>query len=157
MLCLRLRCHVLEGAKATVAHLKENLLEVGSFGSVGSMSGGCQQDLNTVVSPRASLSFLEDQLTSSLGPFFFFFFCEKKKIWAHRRQFPLAANISAARAAGSLFYLSQLLRLMTSNARLEQKINTCVWVQKVLVGLVLLLTVLNLLSLYLVGTSQRPA
>ncbi|XP_075896401.1 motile sperm domain-containing protein 2 [Nelusetta ayraudi] len=50
-----------------------------------------------------------------------------------------------------------LMRLMTSNARLEQKINTCVWVQKVLVGLVLLLTVLNLLSLSLLRTSQQPS
>lgn len=50
------------------------------------------------------------------------------------------------------------MRLMTSNARLEQKINTCVWVQKVLVGLVLLLTALNLLSLYLLGgSSQQPS
>lgn len=49
------------------------------------------------------------------------------------------------------------MRLMTSNARLEQKINACAWVQKVLVGLVLLLTALNLLSLYLLGTSQQPS
>lgn len=62
-----------------------------------------------------------------------------------------------ASTSGSFFYLPQLMRLMTSNGRLEQKINTCVWVQKVLVGLVLLLTALNLLSLYLLGTSQRPS
>ncbi|XP_026151478.1 motile sperm domain-containing protein 2 [Mastacembelus armatus] len=46
-----------------------------------------------------------------------------------------------------------LLQMMTCNSRLEQKLNTCLWVQKVLIGLVLVLVVLNLLCLYLLGTS----
>lgn len=50
-----------------------------------------------------------------------------------------------------------LMRMMACNSRLEQKLNTCLWVQKVLVGLVLVLVVLNLLCLYLLGTSQRPS
>ncbi|KAK2906009.1 motile sperm domain-containing protein 2 isoform X1 [Channa argus] len=50
-----------------------------------------------------------------------------------------------------------LMRLMASNSRLEQKMHTCLWVQKVLIGLVLILLVLNLLCLYLLGTSQRPS
>ncbi|KAM6934221.1 motile sperm domain-containing protein 2 [Xenentodon cancila] len=50
-----------------------------------------------------------------------------------------------------------LMRVMACNSRLEQKLNTCVWEQKVLTGLVLVLLVLNLLSLYLLGTAQRPS
>uniref|UniRef100_A0A3Q3MH37 Motile sperm domain containing 2 n=1 Tax=Mastacembelus armatus TaxID=205130 RepID=A0A3Q3MH37_9TELE len=49
--------------------------------------------------------------------------------------------------------VSSLLQMMTCNSRLEQKLNTCLWVQKVLIGLVLVLVVLNLLCLYLLGTS----
>uniref|UniRef100_A0A7N8Y238 Motile sperm domain containing 2 n=1 Tax=Mastacembelus armatus TaxID=205130 RepID=A0A7N8Y238_9TELE len=51
------------------------------------------------------------------------------------------------------FFSHQLLQMMTCNSRLEQKLNTCLWVQKVLIGLVLVLVVLNLLCLYLLGTS----
>ncbi|XP_040912816.1 motile sperm domain-containing protein 2 [Toxotes jaculatrix] len=50
-----------------------------------------------------------------------------------------------------------LMRMMACNSRLEQKLNTCLWVQKVLIVLVLVLMVLNLLSLYLLGTAQRPS
>uniref|UniRef100_A0A3Q1GWI5 Motile sperm domain containing 2 n=1 Tax=Acanthochromis polyacanthus TaxID=80966 RepID=A0A3Q1GWI5_9TELE len=50
-----------------------------------------------------------------------------------------------------------LMRVMACNSRLEQKLNTCLWVQKVLIGLVLVLMVLNLLCLYLLGTAQRPS
>ncbi|XP_071331655.1 motile sperm domain-containing protein 2 [Trachinotus anak] len=50
-----------------------------------------------------------------------------------------------------------LMRMMASNSRLEQKLSTCLWVQKVLIGLVLVLMVLNLLCLYLLGTAQRPS
>ncbi|KAM3607491.1 uncharacterized protein V6R79_008670 [Siganus canaliculatus] len=50
-----------------------------------------------------------------------------------------------------------LMRVMACNLRMEQKLNTCLWVQKVLIGLVLVLVTLNLLCLYLLGTSQRPS
>lgn len=49
------------------------------------------------------------------------------------------------------------MRVMACNSRLEQKLNTCLWVQKVLVGLVLVLVVLNLLCVYLLGTYQQPS
>ncbi|XP_060910601.1 motile sperm domain-containing protein 2 [Labrus mixtus] len=52
---------------------------------------------------------------------------------------------------------TMLMRVMTCNSRLEQKLNTCLWVQKVLIVLVLVLVVLNLQCLYLLGTSQRPS
>ncbi|XP_069389098.1 motile sperm domain-containing protein 2 [Paralichthys olivaceus] len=47
-----------------------------------------------------------------------------------------------------------LMRMTACNSRLEQKLNTCLWLQKVLTGLVLVLVVLNLLCLYLLGTAQ---
>uniref|UniRef100_A0A3B4W9T6 Motile sperm domain containing 2 n=1 Tax=Seriola lalandi dorsalis TaxID=1841481 RepID=A0A3B4W9T6_SERLL len=50
-----------------------------------------------------------------------------------------------------------LMRMMASNLRMEQKLSTCLWVQKVLIGLVLVLMVLNLLCLYLLGTTQRTS
>ncbi|CAK6953980.1 motile sperm domain-containing protein 2 [Scomber scombrus] len=50
-----------------------------------------------------------------------------------------------------------LMRMMASHMRLEQKLNTCLWVQKVLIVLVLVLVVLNLLGLYLMGTGQQPS
>ena len=46
---------------------------------------------------------------------------------------------------------------MACNSRLEQKLNSCLWTQKVLIGLVLILVVLNLLCLFLLGNSQRPS
>lgn len=49
------------------------------------------------------------------------------------------------------------MRLMTCNSRLEQKVNTCLWVQKVLIVLVLVLLMLNLLCLYLLGTTAQPS
>ncbi|KAI3356277.1 hypothetical protein L3Q82_017528, partial [Scortum barcoo] len=53
--------------------------------------------------------------------------------------------------------IKQLTRMMTCNSRLEQKLNTCLWVQKVLIGLVLVLVVLNLLCLFMLGTSQQSS
>ncbi|KAM9341929.1 motile sperm domain-containing protein 2 [Pholidichthys leucotaenia] len=50
-----------------------------------------------------------------------------------------------------------LMRLMTCNLRLEQKMNTCLWMQKVLTVLVVILICLNLLCLSLLGTDQRPS
>ncbi|KAM8749419.1 motile sperm domain-containing protein 2 [Acanthopagrus schlegelii] len=50
-----------------------------------------------------------------------------------------------------------LMRVMACNSRLEQKLNSCLWVQKVLVGLVLILVVLNVMCLFLLGTSQQPS
>ncbi|XP_034417007.1 motile sperm domain-containing protein 2 isoform X3 [Cyclopterus lumpus] len=55
------------------------------------------------------------------------------------------------------FNFTSLMRVMTSNARMEQKLNTCLWVQKVLIGLVLVLVVLNLLCLRLLSASQQPS
>lgn len=49
------------------------------------------------------------------------------------------------------------MRMMASNSRLEQKLNTCLWVQKVLIGLVLVLVVLNLLCLFMLGGHQQPS
>lgn len=49
------------------------------------------------------------------------------------------------------------MRVMACNSRLEQKLNTCLWVQKVLIVLVLVLLMLNLLCLYLLGTSAQPS
>uniref|UniRef100_A0A8C5GEQ5 MSP domain-containing protein n=1 Tax=Gouania willdenowi TaxID=441366 RepID=A0A8C5GEQ5_GOUWI len=54
-------------------------------------------------------------------------------------------------------YNQQLMRMMTCTSRMEQKLNTCLWVQKVLVVLVLVLVALNLLCLYLLGTTQQPS
>ncbi|AWP13216.1 putative motile sperm domain-containing protein 2 [Scophthalmus maximus] len=50
-----------------------------------------------------------------------------------------------------------LMRMMNCNSRLEQKLNTCLWVQKVLMVLVLVLVMLNLQCLYLLATAQRPS
>ncbi|KAM6985050.1 motile sperm domain-containing protein 2 [Aplochiton taeniatus] len=50
-----------------------------------------------------------------------------------------------------------LMRVMACNARLEQKLDACLWVQKVLIGLVLLLTLLSLLSLYRLGSAGQPS
>eukprot|EP00066_Takifugu_rubripes_P001018 XP_003961911.1 PREDICTED: motile sperm domain-containing protein 2 [Takifugu rubripes] len=50
-----------------------------------------------------------------------------------------------------------LMRLMACNSRLEQKLNTCLWIQKVLTVLVLVLLMLTLLCLYLLGTSAQPS
>ncbi|TDH06823.1 hypothetical protein EPR50_G00117420 [Perca flavescens] len=52
---------------------------------------------------------------------------------------------------------SALMRVMTCNARMEQKLNTCLWVQKVIIGLVLVLVVLNLMCLHLLSASQQPS
>uniref|UniRef100_A0A3P8UEV1 Motile sperm domain containing 2 n=1 Tax=Amphiprion percula TaxID=161767 RepID=A0A3P8UEV1_AMPPE len=71
----------------------------------------------------------------------------KTKIMEHRHVF----------VSLNQFLSQQLMRVMACNSRLEQKLNTCLWVQKVLMGLVLVLMVLNLSCLYLLGTAQRPS
>ncbi|XP_077583909.1 motile sperm domain-containing protein 2 isoform X1 [Stigmatopora nigra] len=48
-----------------------------------------------------------------------------------------------------------LIRLMASNCRLEQSVNTCMWVQKVLICLVLLLVLLNLYCIHLLTSAQQ--
>ncbi|KAK5861081.1 hypothetical protein PBY51_022501 [Eleginops maclovinus] len=58
---------------------------------------------------------------------------------------------------GQQEFHTALMRVITCNARLEQKLNSCLWVQKVLIGLVLVLLVLNLLCLRLLTTSQQPS
>uniref|UniRef100_A0A1A8NV69 Motile sperm domain containing 2 n=1 Tax=Nothobranchius rachovii TaxID=451742 RepID=A0A1A8NV69_9TELE len=50
-----------------------------------------------------------------------------------------------------------LMRVMACNSRLEQKLNSCLWLQKVLTGMVLILVALNLLCLYLLGTAPRAS
>ncbi|XP_028248769.1 motile sperm domain-containing protein 2 isoform X2 [Parambassis ranga] len=60
-------------------------------------------------------------------------------------------------ASGQQEINTTLMRLAACNSRMEQKLNTCLWVQKVLIGLVLVLMVLNLLCLYLLGTAQRTS
>lgn len=57
----------------------------------------------------------------------------------------------------SFFHSHQLMRLTACNSRLEQKLNTCLWIQKVLTVLVLVLLMLTLLCLYLLGTSAQPS
>uniref|UniRef100_A0A674MWR4 Motile sperm domain containing 2 n=1 Tax=Takifugu rubripes TaxID=31033 RepID=A0A674MWR4_TAKRU len=57
----------------------------------------------------------------------------------------------------SFVHSHQLMRLMACNSRLEQKLNTCLWIQKVLTVLVLVLLMLTLLCLYLLGTSAQPS
>lgn len=57
----------------------------------------------------------------------------------------------------SCFHSHQLMRLTACNSRLEQKLNTCLWMQKVLTVLVLVLLMLTLLCLYLLGTSAQPS
>ena len=50
------------------------------------------------------------------------------------------------------------MRLMACNARMERKLDSCVWVQKVLVGLVMVLMAVNLLGVYvLLAGGQRPS
>lgn len=90
----------------------------------------------------------------------------KTKIMEHRLRCHVLESPKAASSflrdspvepgsSGQLEINTALMRVMACNSRLEQKLNTCLWVQKVLVGLVLLLTVLNLLCL--LGPSQRPS
>ncbi|XP_068602269.1 motile sperm domain-containing protein 2 [Brachionichthys hirsutus] len=50
-----------------------------------------------------------------------------------------------------------LMRVMACSSRLEEKLNACLWQQKVLVGLVLTLVMLNLLWLFQLGASQQPS
>ncbi|KAI4806029.1 hypothetical protein KUCAC02_010621 [Chaenocephalus aceratus] len=54
-------------------------------------------------------------------------------------------------------HFTSLMQVITCNARLEQKLNSCLWVQKVLIGLVLILVLLNLLCLRLLTSSQQPS
>ncbi|XP_054643342.1 motile sperm domain-containing protein 2 isoform X2 [Dunckerocampus dactyliophorus] len=63
----------------------------------------------------------------------------------------------AAETGSSKDINTALMRLMASNSRLEQNVNTCLWVQKVLVGLVLSLVMLNLYCIHLLATSQQPS
>ncbi|KAM9709413.1 motile sperm domain-containing protein 2 [Menidia menidia] len=70
---------------------------------------------------------------------------------------PLRDTPVDAVTSGQQELSTALMRVMASNSRLEQNLNTCLWGQKVLTGLVLILVVLNLLSLYLLGTAQRPS
>ncbi|KAK7939227.1 hypothetical protein WMY93_002553 [Mugilogobius chulae] len=73
---------------------------------------------------------------------------------------PLSPKDSPLEAFGSgqPEFGTTLMRVMAANQRMELKLNTCLWVQKVLVGLVLILVALNLLCLYLLGTvQQRPS
>ncbi|XP_017278198.1 motile sperm domain-containing protein 2 [Kryptolebias marmoratus] len=52
---------------------------------------------------------------------------------------------------------TSLMRVMACNSRLEQKVNSCLWLQKVLITLVLVLVALNLLCLYQLGAAPRPS
>ncbi|KAM9851373.1 motile sperm domain-containing protein 2 [Aulostomus maculatus] len=70
---------------------------------------------------------------------------------------PLRDSPTEAGSSGQQEFNTALMRLMAANSRMEQKLSTCLWVQKVLVGLVLVLMVLNLLCIYLLGTGKRPS
>ncbi|XP_059895349.1 motile sperm domain-containing protein 2-like [Gadus macrocephalus] len=48
-----------------------------------------------------------------------------------------------------------LMRVMASNARLEQKLDSCLWVQKVLLGLMVLLLALIVQVLYRDGPPEQ--
>ncbi|CAG05889.1 unnamed protein product, partial [Tetraodon nigroviridis] len=62
---------------------------------------------------------------------------------------PLRDSPVETPASGQQDLSTVLMRVMACNCRLEQKLNTCLWVQKVLTVLVLVLLMLNLLCLYL--------
>ncbi|XP_041857166.1 motile sperm domain-containing protein 2 [Melanotaenia boesemani] len=70
---------------------------------------------------------------------------------------PLRESPMDAATSGQQELNTALMRVMACNSRLELKLNTCLWMQKVLAGLVLVLVVLNLLCLHLLGTAQRPS
>ncbi|XP_020490085.1 motile sperm domain-containing protein 2 [Labrus bergylta] len=70
---------------------------------------------------------------------------------------PLKDSLLETGSSGQQELNTMIMRVMTCNSRLEQKLNTCLWVQKVLIVLVLVLVVLNLQCLYLLGTSQQPS
>ncbi|KAM4562062.1 motile sperm domain-containing protein 2 [Fundulus diaphanus] len=70
---------------------------------------------------------------------------------------PRRDSLQETSASGQQELSTALMRVMACNSRLEQKMNSCLWVQKVLTGLVLVLLVLNLQCLYLLGTAQRPS
>ncbi|CAL9690160.1 unnamed protein product [Knipowitschia caucasica] len=73
-----------------------------------------------------------------------------KTLSSPHRDFP-----SEMASIGQPEFGTTLMRVMAANQRMELKLNTCLWVQKVLVGLVMILLVLNLLCLYLLGTVQQ--
>lgn len=68
---------------------------------------------------------------------------------------PLRDSPVETASSGQQELNTALMRVMACNSRLEQKLNTCLWVQKVLIGLVLVLVALNLLCLFMLGASQR--
>nr|XP_046260533.1 motile sperm domain-containing protein 2 [Scatophagus argus] len=70
---------------------------------------------------------------------------------------PLKDSLGEMGTNGQQELNTVLMRMMACNSRLERKLDTCLWVQKVLIGLVLVLVILNLLSLFLLGSSQRPS
>ncbi|XP_014324367.2 motile sperm domain-containing protein 2 [Xiphophorus maculatus] len=93
---------------------------------------------------------------------------QKNKIMEHRLRCHVLDSVKSAAAPhrdslgepstnGQQELSTALMRVMACNSRLEQKMNSCLWVQKVLTGLVLVLLALNLLCLYLLGTAQRPS
>ncbi|XP_072300657.1 motile sperm domain-containing protein 2 isoform X2 [Eucyclogobius newberryi] len=92
---------------------------------------------------------------------------QKSKIMEHRLRChvlesfktplsPSRDSISEPLCSGQPDIGTTLMRVMAANQRMEQKLNTCIWVQKVLVGLVLILVVLNLLHL-LDTVQQQPS
>ncbi|XP_029980687.1 motile sperm domain-containing protein 2 isoform X2 [Sphaeramia orbicularis] len=92
----------------------------------------------------------------------------KNKVMEHRLRCHVLESIKAAVSplrdspvetvtSGQQELSTALMRVMASTSRMEQKLNTCLWVQKVLIGLVLGLVVLNLLCLHMLGTAQRPS
>ncbi|XP_014904443.1 motile sperm domain-containing protein 2-like, partial [Poecilia latipinna] len=93
---------------------------------------------------------------------------QKNKIMEHRLRCHVLDSVKSAAVPhrdslgetstnGQQELSTTLMRVMACNSRLEQKMNSCLWVQKVLTGLVLVLLALNLLCLYLLGTAQRPS
>ncbi|KAM4558168.1 motile sperm domain-containing protein 2 isoform 1-T2 [Odontesthes bonariensis] len=70
---------------------------------------------------------------------------------------PLRENPVETVNSGQQELNTALMRLMNCNSRMEQQLNACLWMQKVLAGMVLILVVLNLLCLYLLGTAERPS
>ncbi|XP_028291049.1 motile sperm domain-containing protein 2 isoform X2 [Gouania willdenowi] len=92
----------------------------------------------------------------------------KAKVMEHRLRCNVLEGVKAAASplrdgpmetapSGQQDFNTALMRMMTCTSRMEQKLNTCLWVQKVLVVLVLVLVALNLLCLYLLGTTQQPS
>ncbi|XP_008326743.1 motile sperm domain-containing protein 2 [Cynoglossus semilaevis] len=68
---------------------------------------------------------------------------------------PLRDSLIESGSSGQLDLETMIRQMMACNSRLEQRLNSSLWLQKVLTALVLVLMTLNLLCVYLVYSAQR--